>query len=64
VLLTVEVLPDGTSGKIEIKESSGYRDLDRAAVTAIRRWRFTPAREGGIARPAMVEIPVVFTLRE
>ena len=64
VLLTVEVLPDGSSGEIEIKESSGHRDLDRAAVAAIRRWRFTPAQKEGISVAAVVEIPVVFTLRE
>lgn len=64
VLLTVEVLPNGTSGKIEIKKSSGYVDLDRAAVAAIRRWRFEPAQAGGSAVSATVEIPVIFTLSE
>ncbi len=64
VLLIVEVLPDGTSGKIEIKQSSGYGDLDRAAVTALRKWRFNPARERGIAVTEIVEIPIIFDMKE
>ena len=64
VLLIVEVLADGTSGKIEIKQSSGYDDLDRAAVTAIRKWRFNPARERGIAVTEIVEIPIIFDMKE
>ncbi len=63
VLLIVEVLPDGTSGKIEIKQSSGHNDLDRSAVTAMRQWKFTPAQEEGVAVAKRVEIPVTFYMK-
>jgi protein TonB len=62
VLLIIQVLPDGSTGKIEIKESSGYSVLDQAAVQAIRRWRFEPAQRQGISVPATIELPVIFKL--
>ncbi len=62
VLLIIQVLPDGNTGKIEIKESSGYSVLDQAAVQAIRGWRFTPAQRQGISVPATIELPVIFKL--
>jgi len=64
VLLIVEVLPDGNAGKIEIKESSGHSVLDRAAIQAIRKWRFTPAQRQGTPVPATTELPVIFRLKD
>ena len=45
-------------------QSSGYDMLDQAAMKAVRNWRFTPAKRGGEARTAWVDIPVMFTLNE
>ena len=64
VILYVEVLQSGTCGSLEIKQSSGYDMLDQAAMKAVRNWRFTPAKRGGEARTAWVDIPVMFTLNE
>ncbi len=39
-------------------------DLDAAAVAALRRWRFRPARdETGRAVPVILEVPIRFVLR-
>ncbi|MHC5053824.1 MAG: energy transducer TonB [Planctomycetota bacterium] len=61
-LLGVVVLPDGTVGEIKVVRTSGHRVLDEAAVTAVRRWRFRPARRDGASVEARVLLPVTFRL--
>ena len=62
VLLRVTVGPDGFPYGIAIARSSRSRALDRAAMTAARRWRFSPALRNGQPTSQTVEIPVVFNL--
>ncbi|UCD57918.1 MAG: energy transducer TonB, partial [Candidatus Hydrogenedentota bacterium] len=64
VLLLVEVLPDGRVGKISVENSSGHELLDSAALKAVRRWRFVPAKRGMSPVRAWVRIPVEFSLRD
>ena len=47
VVLSVKILADGKSGKIEIVSSSGFRRLDKAAVKAMGEARFIAARIDG-----------------
>jgi TonB family protein len=63
VLLRVEILSNGRVGEIGVKRSSGYGVLDRSAMTAVKQWRFIPARKGETPVPVWVNIPVVFQLR-
>lgn len=63
VLLDVYILPDGTVGEIRLRESSGFPRLDRAALEAVRGWRYVPARRGGEAIPYWYVQPINFTLR-
>lgn len=63
VLLRVEVLPDGTVDKIEVKRSSGYRILDQSALRTIKKWRFLPATRGGVPVRGWINVPVRFELR-
>jgi protein TonB len=62
VLLRVEVLADGSSGRVEVKSGSGYEVLDRGAREAVKTWRFVPARRGGEALVAWVDIPIAYRL--
>jgi len=62
VVLSVEVLPHGQSGKIEVVTSSGYRRLDRAAVDAVEKAAFTPAKVGGHPVQATKRITFRFDL--
>lgn len=62
VELEVEVLPSGRPGKVRIEHSSGESILDRAAVNAVKRWRFVPARRGATAVTSTVIVPIVFKL--
>ena len=58
----VEVGPDGRPSQVTVAQASGSRLLDRAAVDAVRRWRFHPAQHQGRAIRAWALVPVVFSL--
>jgi len=63
VLLLVEVLPNGACRDIQIKQTSGYTLLDKAAVKAVKRWKFTPGLENGIPQTTVILVPIRFSLR-
>jgi protein TonB len=62
VLIEVEVSAEGRVLSATVKRSSGVAALDEAALRAVRRWRFEPARRAGASVAARVEVPVQFTL--
>ncbi len=62
VMVTVEVDADGATLSVDLQRSSGYALLDSAALSAVRHWRFTPARHGGQAVRAAVQVPIRFRL--
>ncbi len=64
VLLRVLVDASGGADKVELKESSGFERLDRAALNAVQRWRFVPARQGSEIVAAWVVVPIVFSLKQ
>ena len=61
VRVKATVAPDGSVERMEVAETSGNRFLDRAAMEAVRRWRFTPAMRNGQPMSAAVVIPIDFT---
>jgi periplasmic protein TonB len=63
VLVRARVLPSGQVGEIEIRRSSGHDVLDQAALDAVKRWKFNPAREDGEPVADWVSIPVRFNLQ-
>ncbi len=64
VVLLVLVDESGHASRIEVRDSSGHRRLDRAAQDAVENALFKPYVEDGIARAAFVLIPVEFTLTQ
>ncbi|MDX1485676.1 MAG: TonB family protein [Alphaproteobacteria bacterium] len=64
VVLDVAVTAAGAAAEVRIKRSSGYARLDRAAVAAVRTWRFAPARRGGRAVAGRIDVPITFRLTE
>jgi protein TonB len=62
VRLNVEVSAEGAPTAVNLAESSGFAPLDEAALAAVRNWRFEPAKRGGKAVSARVEIPLRFKL--
>lgn len=64
VMLNVEVLTDGLCGRIQILKSSGHEMLDNAALQAVKKWRFVPARHAGLAVVKWCQVPIRFNLGE
>jgi protein TonB len=62
-LLRVYVAADGRVTEIQVDQSAGHPDLDRAAVDAVRRWKFEPGRRGSEVIGMWVRLPVQFVLR-
>jgi protein TonB len=63
VMLRVHVDAMGAVEEIEVQASSGFARLDEAARSAVRRWRFIPAKLGDRAVAGWAIVPVHFTLR-
>lgn len=55
VYLTTLVAPDGSVQDVKIEQSSGYPDLDRAALNAISAWHYRPAMQGGQPVPSQMQ---------
>ena len=62
VLLAVQVLADGSCAEVQLKRSSGHPQLDDAALSTVRRWRFLPAERAGVAIDSWAEVPISFRL--
>lgn len=62
VLLRAQISKQGTCLHAEIKRGSGSEVLDSAALDAVKKWRFVPARQGRETQVAWVEIPIAFRL--
>ncbi|MBI4549477.1 MAG: energy transducer TonB [Candidatus Omnitrophica bacterium] len=62
VVLAVEILPDGRVGRWQVMKSSGRKMLDLAAVKAVRKWRFAPAKKGGRPILSCIQVPVYFKI--
>ncbi len=62
VVLRVTVLASGRVEDLAVERTSGSRLLDRAALEAVRRWRFAPATRLGRPVAATVRVPIAFRL--
>lgn len=62
VLLRVQVLASGKPGEIQIQKSSGREALDQAALSAVKRWSFVPAKQGEVAQEGWVSVPIDFKI--
>jgi protein TonB len=62
VRLRVHVTEEGRANEITLQESSGFDRLDKAALDAVRRWQFRPARRSGTPVAGWVLVPLKFEL--
>ncbi len=62
VVLRVQVLASGKPGEIQIQKSSGRQQLDDAALAAVKRWSFVPAKQGDVAQVGWVSVPIDFKI--
>ena len=62
VLVGARVGADGRPAGVEVVRRSGSRELDQAAVDAVRQWTFEPAVRGGRKVTSEVQVPVTFRI--
>ena len=62
VLLKVLVTREGAAASVGVERTSGHAALDQAALEAVRKWRFAPARRGAEPIESSVLVPIVFRL--
>ena len=62
VLVDVYVRENGKVGKYNIAQSSGFGDLDNAALQSVLNWRFVPATRDGDTVPDWAVVKVVYQL--
>jgi protein TonB len=60
VVVRAKIDANGKPAEVSIAKRSGNRDLDRAALRAVQKWRFQPALRNGKATASVVRIPVDF----
>ncbi|HEX7112594.1 MAG TPA: energy transducer TonB [Mizugakiibacter sp.] len=58
----VEVGADGRVAAATLAQSSGWPELDQAALEAVRQWQFRAARRDGQAVDGALEVPVRFRI--
>lgn len=63
VILSVSVNQSGSPSRVTVSRSSGYPAFDRAAIAAVKRWKFNPANVGNTPINSTVRIPISFRLR-
>jgi protein TonB len=64
VLLRVLVAKNGNADKVEVEKGSGSERLDEAALEAVRKWKFVPAKQNNQPVSAYVLVPMKFSLRD
>lgn len=62
VVLRVLVATNGKPEKVEVEDGSGSERLDNAALDAVKKWQFIPARRDNQPISAYVLVPVKFSL--
>lgn len=62
VLLRVQVLANGKPGETQVQKTSGRQQLDDAALHAVKRWSFVPAKQGDVAQVGWVSVPIDFKI--
>lgn len=62
VIVRVVISTEGLPTEAWVKSSSGHERLDEAALNAVRKVKFKPYTENGIAYRAMADIPFDFVL--
>jgi len=62
VTLLVSLNSEGAVANVQLSKSSHSRSLDAAAITAVEKWRFKPAKFAGVPIASQVVVPIRFRL--
>jgi len=63
-ILKVLIGVDGSPKEVTVEKSSGYRELDQAAIAAAKTWVFNPGKRNGQLYEGYALVPIDFTLQE
>lgn len=63
VLIACVIDPAGRISQSSIRQSSGHRELDQAALTAVSRWKFKPALKAGRPVKGSIVVPFNFEIK-
>ena len=63
VVLAVSVSAAGSVGEVRVARSSGFDRLDRAALDAVRRWRWSPTLRDGVPVEVRGTVDIPFILQ-
>jgi protein TonB len=66
VVLRIQILANGRPGEIAVARSTGHAVLDEAAITAVGKWRFVPAKDrtSGRTVTCTTTLPISFRLQD
>jgi protein TonB len=62
VLLHVHVLANGSVDTVDVKQSSGRKVLDDEAINTVKKWSFTPSKQGDNAIDGWATVPIEFSI--
>jgi len=62
VLLDVQVTANGYPRKVRVKQSSGFEDLDTAAIETAANWRYIPAVVDGDTATSWTTVKIHYQL--
>lgn len=62
VVLQLSVAADGTVVEAIVERTSGYAAMDEAALAAVQKWKFRPARRFGLPVAVQVRKPLRFLI--
>jgi TonB family protein len=64
VILKVHVVESGNPVQVSMAKSSGFVDLDNAAIETVMNWHYVPAIRGGAIADDWALVQVVYKLPE
>lgn len=64
VWLLLLVSKEGVVTELKLKKTSGFDRLDQAALQAVKKWKFQPARKQGQPIDYWYELPLKFSLQQ
>lgn len=64
VILRVLIAVDGSPKEVTVEKSSGFRELDQAAIAAAKTWTFNPGKRNGQPYEGYALVPFDFNLNE
>ena len=63
-ILQLQILEDGTVGKISLLKTTGRKLLDQSAIRAVKYWKFKPATKKGKVVKSKLKVPIEFILTD